>query len=65
MFPYREKGRLRCAFRDDREESSGKAGDKEIKMAEKLLIFTPVLEQPGRPKVTQVYNQNLLIFNPT
>lgn len=45
-------------------KSSGKAGDKEIKMAEKLSIFTPVLEQCGRPEVTQVYKQDLLIFNP-
>lgn len=46
-------------------KSSGKAGDKEIKMAEKLCIFTPVLKQSGRPKVTQAYNQSLLNFNPT
>lgn len=43
--------------------SSGKA--EEIKMAEKLCIFSPVLEQSGRPKVMQAYNQNLLVFNPT
>lgn len=46
-------------------KSSGKAGDKEIKMVEKLSIFTPVLEQCGRLKMTQVYKQNLLIFDPT